>query len=138
MFAIVRDPIDPNALRRVVRSGDGGVATFLGVVRETADDGRPVTGLFYEAFDAMAIREFERIAGEARDRFGDVAFAIVHRVGELSVGEISVAVLAAAAHRAAAFDACRYAIDQLKARAAIWKQERYAGGDASWISVQQR
>lgn len=137
MFAIVRDPIDLRELERVVRAGDGGVATFLGIVRETADDGRPVTGLFYEAFDAMAVREFESIAGEACDRFGDVTLAIVHRVGELRVGEISVAVVAAAAHRAAAFDACRYAIDQLKRRAAIWKQERYAGGDAAWIGAHQ-
>ncbi|HLX25531.1 MAG TPA: molybdenum cofactor biosynthesis protein MoaE [Candidatus Cybelea sp.] len=132
MYAVVRDPIDPRALERVVRAGDGGVATFFGIVRETADDGRPVSGLWYEAFDAMAIREFETIASEVRERFGDVSLAIVHRVGELRVGEISVAVLAAAAHRAAAFDACRYAIDQLKNRAAIWKQERYSDGDAAW------
>jgi len=138
VFAIVREPIDPRGLERVVRAGDGGVATFLGIVRDTADDGRPVTGLWYEAFDAMAIAEFETIAGEARDRFGDVALAIVHRVGELRVGEIAVAVLAAAEHRAAAFDVCRYAIDELKSRAAIWKQERYAGGDAAWIGVQRR
>lgn len=135
MFAIVRNPIDPQELQRVARIGDGGVATFLGIVRETADDGRPVTGLFYEAFDVMAIREFERIADEARERFGDVTLAIVHRVGELRVGEISVAVVAAAPHRAAAFDACRYAIDQLKSRAAIWKQERYADGNAAWIGA---
>lgn len=132
MFAIAREPIDLRALERVVRAGDGGVATFLGIVRETADDGRPVTGLRYEAFDAMATREFETIASEARERFGDVKLAIVHRVGELRVGEISVAVLAAAMHRAAAFDACRYAIDQLKQRAAIWKQELYADGDTAW------
>jgi len=132
VYAVVRDPIDPRALERVVRAGDGGVATFFGIVRETADDGRPVSGLWYEAFDAMAIREFETIASEVRERFGDVSLAIVHRVGELRVGEISVAVLAAAAHRAAAFDACRYAIDQLKNRAAIWKQERYSDGDAAW------
>ena len=135
MFAIVRDPIDARALERVVRAGDGGVATFFGIVRDTAGDGRPVTGLWYEAFDAMAIGEFEKIAGEARDRFGDVALAIVHRVGELRIGETSVAVLAAAPHRAAAFDACRYAIDQLKSRAAIWKQERYADGGAAWIGA---
>jgi molybdopterin synthase catalytic subunit len=137
VFAIVRDPIDLRALERVVRPSDGGVATFLGIVRETADDGRPVTGLWYEAFDAMAIREFETIASEACERFGDVSLAIVHRVGELRVGDVSVAVLAAAMHRAAAFDACRYAIDQLKHRATIWKQERYADGDAAWREAQQ-
>ena len=78
----------------------------------------------------MALREFEIIASEARERFGDVRMAIVHRVGEVRVGEISVAVLASAAHRGAAFDACRYAIDEVKSRAPIWKRERYADGSA--------
>lgn len=134
MFRIVCEPIDPRELETAVRAGDGGVVTFFGIVRGDADDGRAVTGLWYEAFEAMALREFETIAGEARERFGDVAMAIVHRVGELRAGEMSVGVLAAAAHRAAAFEACRYAIDELKTRAPIWKQERYATGDAQWRS----
>jgi molybdopterin synthase catalytic subunit len=132
MFRIVREPIDPRALERVVRPGDGGVATFLGIVRSRADDGRPVIGLSYEAFEPMASGEFETIACEARDRFGDVAIAVVHRIGDLTVGEISVAVLAAAVHRAAALDACRYAIDELKRRATIWKKEHYADGASEW------
>jgi molybdopterin synthase catalytic subunit len=132
MFRIVTDPIEPRALEEVVCVGDGGVVTFFGIVRADADDGRRVSGLWYEAHEAMAIQEFEAIAGEARDRFGGVCMAIVHRIGELRVGEISVAVLAAAAHRGAAFDACRYAIDQLKRRAPIWKKERYADGAAEW------
>jgi molybdopterin synthase catalytic subunit len=132
MFRIVHEPIDPQALATIVQTGDGGVVTFLGIVREMADDGRRVDGLFYEALEPMAVREFETIAAEAREYFGDVRLAIVHRIGELHVGEISVAVLAAAEHRANAFDACRYAIDQLKERAPIWKQERYAGGAAQW------
>jgi molybdopterin synthase catalytic subunit len=135
VFRIAGDPIDPKKLEALVRRGDGGVVTFLGVVREDADDGRSVSGLWYEAHEAMALQEFERIAEEARDRFGDVRLAIVHRIGELRVGEISVAVLAAAPHRAAAFDACRYAIDELKRRAPIWKKERYADGAAQWKAI---
>jgi molybdopterin synthase catalytic subunit len=138
MFAIVTEPIEPRALESIVRASDGGVATFLGIVRADGENGRIVSGLWYEAFEPMALREFETIAGEARDRFGDVRVAIVHRVGELRVGEISVAVLAAAAHRAAAFDACRYAIEELKRRAPIWKKERYAGGDAQWQATGQQ
>ena len=111
--------------------------TFLGVVRDTADDGKHVSALGYEAFETMALREFEAIAGEARDRFGDVRMAIVHRVGEVRVGEISVAVLVAAAHRRAAFEACSYAIDQVKRRAPIWKQERYVDGTAEWRAGEQ-
>lgn len=132
MFRIVTEAIDVESLKQVVRRGDGGVVTFLGVVREDADDGRPVSALWYEAHETMAVREFEAIEKEARERFGDVRVAIIHRIGELRVGEVSVAVLAAAPHRGAAFDACRYAIDELKRRAPIWKKEQYAGGGAEW------
>jgi molybdopterin synthase catalytic subunit len=132
VFRIVREAIEPAALESAVRSGDGGAVTFVGIVRSRADDGRPVTGLSYEAFEPMAIREFRIIAAEARERFGDVAIAIVHRIGELRVGEIAVAVMASAVHRGEAFDACRYAIDEVKRRAPIWKEERYTDGTASW------
>jgi molybdopterin synthase catalytic subunit len=134
VFRIVNAPIDVESLRQIVRATDGGVATFLGTVREDAGDGRRVSALWYEAHEPMAIREFERIAAEARSRFGDVGIAIVHRVGRLGIGEVSVAVLAAARHRAAAFDACRYAIDELKRRAPIWKKEQYAEGGGEWIA----
>lgn len=133
-FRIVGEAIDARMLDEVVGPAYGGVVTFLGVVRGDSGDGRTVTSLQYEAFEEMALREFETIAGEARQRFGEVRIGIVHRVGEVRAGEISVAVLAAAAHRAAAFDACRYAIDELKRRAPIWKKERYADGSAEWRS----
>jgi molybdopterin synthase catalytic subunit len=126
MFAITRDAIDPRAVEASVHGdAQGGVVTFLGIVRERASDGREVSGLSYEAYDEMAVAEFERLAKEVRDRYGEVELAIVHRVGELRVGEI--------AHRAAAFDACEYAIDELKQRAPIWKKEHYVEGDAAWI-----
>jgi molybdopterin synthase catalytic subunit len=132
VFRIVREPIEPNALEAAIRGGDGAVVTFLGIVRESDDRGKPVSALEYEAYESMALREFEIIASEARERFGDVRVAIVHRVGEVCAGEISVAVLASAGHRGAAFEACRYAIDEVKSRAAIWKRERYADGSARW------
>ncbi|MBV8345484.1 MAG: molybdenum cofactor biosynthesis protein MoaE [Candidatus Eremiobacteraeota bacterium] len=132
VFAIVREPIEPRRLEEAIRAGDGGAVTFLGIVRGRAEDGRAVSGLSYEAFEPLATSEFAKIADEARERFGDVALTIVHRIGELGTGEISVAVVASAARRVAAFDACRYAIDELKRRAPIWKKERYADGSARW------
>jgi molybdopterin synthase catalytic subunit len=135
MFAIVRAPIDPARLDAAVRDDlFGAVVTFLGIVRERADDGRSVLGLEYEAYEAMALAEFEQVAGEAYGRFGDVRLAIVHRVGRLNVGEIAVAVVAGSPHRGTAFDACEYAIDEVKSRAAIWKKELYADGDGRWKS----
>jgi len=133
MLAITSDPIDPRAVEATVSDATcGGVVTFLGVVRERSDDGREVTGLSYEAYEAMALAEFEAIVHEACSAYGDVRIAIVHRIGELKIGEIAVVVCAASPHRDGAFDACEYAIDAVKSRAAIWKKERYADGTGEW------
>ena len=40
---------------------------------------------------------------------------------------------ASAGHRPEAFAACRYVIDELKARVPIWKRTVYADGGATWI-----
>jgi molybdopterin synthase catalytic subunit len=135
LFAIVRDRIDPRTLEAAVWSETcGGVVIFLGVVRERAGDKRPVNGLTYEAHEAMALAEFAAIAREVSEKFVGVRLGIVHRIGELRVGEVAVAVCTASPHRAQAFDACRYAIDEVKARAAIWKKEHYADGTGEWVS----
>ena len=133
LFAIVHDSIDPRSLEAAVWSQScGGVALFLGVVREVAHDGRAVNGLSYEAHEAMALAEFAAIAHEVSERYPGVRIGIVHRIGDLRIGEIAVAVCAAAPHRAQAFDGCRYAIDELKSRAPIWKKEHYADGTGDW------
>lgn len=135
MFAIQRTSIDPRVLESAVKNEEfGAVVTFMGVVRAQADDGREVTGLSYEAYEPMALAQFERIADEARARFGRVRLAMAHRVGDLAIGEIAVVVVSAAVHRAVAFESCAYAIDRLKARAAIWKKEHYTDGDGEWIA----
>jgi molybdopterin synthase catalytic subunit len=133
-FAIVSTAIDPAQVEATVRDdASGAVVTFSGMVRECADDGRPVTGLAYEAHQAMAVEVFASIAGRARERFDSrLRMSIVHRIGELSIGEIAVVVSASAPHRAQAFDACRFAIDALKEEAPIWKHERYVDGSAQW------
>lgn len=134
MFAIVRAAIDVAALlAQVCDEAHGGLVTFYGLVRSTSGDGRAVLGLSYEAHEDLAIAEFEQIAREAQERFGPCSIGIVHRIGDLEIGDIAVAVAVAAPHRAEAFDACEYAIDELKARAPIWKKEHYTGGASEWI-----
>ncbi|MGA2758967.1 MAG: molybdenum cofactor biosynthesis protein MoaE [Candidatus Cybelea sp.] len=128
----MRGPVDPRCFENLAGAGEGALVTFLGIVRDTASDGRGVVGLSYEAYEAMACTEFEAIDAQARERFGAVRLWIAHAVGELAVGEVAVAVAATAEHRGEAFEACRFAIDQLKERAPIWKKERYADGSAQW------
>lgn len=131
--AIVSEPLDVQGAIDLVRTDAcGAVVTFLGVARSISDDGRAVDGLTYEAFRELALSEMLLILEEAERAFDGVRLAVVHRVGSLRLGEASVAIAAAAPHRAAAFDACEYAIDQLKARVPIWKKEHYTGGETRW------
>ena len=99
--------------------------------------GRSVDSLEYEALDTLALRTLAAIADEIAARFGVERLAIVHRIGEVPLGEPSIAVVAVAPHREAAFEAARYAIDETKARAPIWKAERFADGHV-WIGHQAR
>jgi molybdopterin synthase catalytic subunit len=128
--------LDVSALVRAVQSdAHGAVVTFLGTTRATSPgDPRPVVALEYEAYDAMAISEMETIARETRERFGPLQIAMMHRTGRVALGEPSVAIVVAAPHRGPAFEACRYAIDAVKARVAVWKREVYRDGETAWIA----
>jgi len=135
---------------RLATPDDGAIVAFIGRTRATPGtpapgqeaeaarhEGRAVESLDYEAHEPMALGVLERIADEVAERFGVERLAIVHRMGEVPLGEASVAVVAVAPHRDAAFRAARYAIDETKARAPIWKAERFADGHV-WIGAPAR
>jgi molybdopterin synthase catalytic subunit len=110
----------------------GAYASFEGWVRDH-NDGRPVSGLRYEAYPALALREGQRICEEATARFAIARLHCVHRIGDLAIGDLAVWVGVSAAHRDAAFAACRFVIDEVKAHVPIWKHERYRDGDLQWL-----
>ena len=135
---------------RLATPEDGAVVGFIGRTRATPGTpapgqeaeaaqhaGRSVESLEYEAHEPMAIGVLGQIADEILERFGVERLAIVHRTGEVPLGEASVAIVAVAPHRDAAFEAARYAIDETKARAPIWKAERFRDGHV-WIGEPAR
>lgn len=137
-LAVTREPLAVEPLAALLEAegqargeGCGGLCTFVGVVRAT-HAGRRVRYLEYEAFEPLALKAFERIAGEIDAEWPAARVAIHHRIGRLDVGQASVVVVAAAAHRAEAFEACRYAIERVKQIAPIWKHEFFTDGDA-WV-----
>lgn len=131
--ALVSSPIDPEAwLRSPSSPACGAEVVFIGRVRGD-DEGEVVTSLTYEAFVPMAEAVFREIREEACAKFGVPDCGIVHRVGRLDVGEVAVVVWVRGGHRAEAFEACRYAVDELKRRAPIWKKEETADGRARWL-----
>jgi molybdopterin synthase catalytic subunit len=109
----------------------GGIAVFIGTVRDNSDAGS-VDRLEYSAYDAMADKVLREIAMEATSKWGLHGVAVQHAVGVLDIGSPTMVVACAAAHRDEAFDACRYVVDELKRRVPIWKKEFGPWGER-WI-----
>lgn len=138
MFRIAAQPFEPSALQRMLADQRAGACvTFEGWVRNR-NEGQPVHSLEYEAYEPLAVKEGERILAEARTKFELLDAAAVHRVGHLQLGELAIWVGVVAEHRGAAFDACRYIVDEAKARLPIWKKEHYASGATAWINCATR
>ncbi len=137
-FRITGTAIDASSLMDGLRDARAGACVaFEGRVRDQ-NDGRAVRAMDYEAYVPLAEREGGKILLEAREKFQVIGAACVHRTGRLGLGDIAVWVAVTAAHRAAAFEACRYIIDETKARVPIWKKEHYADGATEWINCATR
>ncbi|MEN9790816.1 MAG: hypothetical protein RLZZ63_474 [Gemmatimonadota bacterium] len=132
-IALVDRPIDVAALvAEVAHPSTGATTLFVGTVREQ-HAGRAVTGIDYDAYAPMALRECETIVAEAVERFGTDRIVVEHRLGTLAVTEASIAIAVAAPRRVAALDAQRYVIEAVKARVPIFKREHYADGTRAWV-----
>ena len=131
---ISSSPLNLNEVIRFIRADENGAEDyFIGTVRN-ATKGESVTHLFFESYEAMAIKEMGKIADRALEQFDINNIAIYHRVGELKIQEVPVIIGVGSAHRDAAFDACKFAIDTLKETVPIWKKEFLENGEV-WVSA---
>lgn len=134
LVTVTSEPLNVHMLTRELcegASGDGAVATFVGLVRDS-NQGRTVRFLEYEAYEPLAIRALQLITEEARASWADTRIGVHHRIGRLELGEASIIIVAASPHRAHAFAACRYTIERVKQIVPIWKHEHFEGGDV-WL-----
>ena len=129
-FKITSNLIDSQTIGE--NSGIGARSVFEGTVRDT-NDGHDVKKLEYECYESLAIKEGNKILGEAIEKFGLIDAFCIHRIGTLEVGETAVIVVATSGHRNEAFKGCRYIIDEVKSRVPIWKKEYYQDGETEWL-----
>ncbi len=130
---IVED-IDLNEAYAALHTPDAGaVNLFIGTVRNHSQ-GKEVTHLDFEAYDAMAVRQMKLIAGQAEARWPLKKLVMIHAVGVKEPGMPVVVVGASSAHRDASFEACRFLIDELKKTVPIWKKEFYEDNSV-WINA---
>jgi len=135
-FELTTEPIDVGTVaRRIVLPECGATVTLDGYAREWTK-GKHTLYLVYEAYDSMALTEMQRLGTEAHRRFDIAHLGIVHRTGRLEIGETSVVISASAPHRQAAFQACEWAIKELKRTVPIWKKEVFENGE-EWVMPQK-
>ncbi len=116
------------------KTGIGGLASFIGLVRDLAGE-RRIGAMTLEHYPGMTERALAEIEAEARQRWPLEAVLIIHRYGRLEPGERIVLVATASAHRQAAFDSCQFLIDWLKTKAPFWKLEETPEGPR-WVDAQ--
>ena len=134
LIAIRESELSVDEVRAAVAGpGAGGIALFVGAVRDSDHD-QGVTGLSYSAHPT-AEAELRRVAEMIADKFDVLGLAAVHRVGDLAVGDLAVVAAVACAHRGEAFDACRELIDVLKSSVPIWKHQRFCDGTSEWVGT---
>jgi molybdopterin converting factor subunit 1 len=132
-FELTTETIDVGAAaRRVVLPECGATVTLDGYAREWTK-GKRTLYLVYEAYEPMAVTEMQRLGVEAHKQFEIAHIGIVHRTGRVDIGETSVVIAVSAPHRHAAFQACEWAIKELKRTVPIWKKEIYADGE-TWVA----
>jgi molybdopterin converting factor subunit 1 len=132
-FQLTTDPIDVGLVaRRVVPSECGATVTLDGYVRQFTRGRQKTLYLIYEAYPPMALSEMRRLGREAHALFEIAHIGIVHRTGRLEIGETSVVITVSAPHRRAAFEACEWAIRELKRTVPIWKKEFFEDGEV-WV-----
>jgi molybdopterin synthase catalytic subunit len=138
MFKIYSTPLDAVLLKESLQTNQAGACViFEGWVRDF-NEGKSVLSLEYEAYTALAEKEGNEILAEAFSKHKILKAHAYHRVGNLALGELAVWVGVTAEHREDAFLACRFLIDEIKARVPIWKREHYRSGSRAWINCATR
>ena len=136
-YELTTDPLNVGAIaRRVVPPRSGATVTLDGYVRQFTRGRGETLYLVYEAYAPMALAEMRRLGGQLHEKFEIAHVGIAHRTGRLEIGETSVVISVSAPHRRAAFEACEWAIRELKRSVPIWKKEFFTGGEV-WIEGQE-
>jgi molybdopterin synthase catalytic subunit len=136
MIKVQREDFDVGAELAALSAGDpkvGGIASFIGLVRDVAGDAA-VSAMTLEHYPGMTEKMLAAIEREAQQRWPLNASLIIHRYGRLLPGDRIVLVATASAHRQAALEACAFLIDWLKTKAPFWKLEAGPEGE-SWVEA---
>ena len=134
MLIKIVDHIDLTEAYQYLQSpAAGAVNLFVGTVRNHSH-GKEVVKLVFEAYEAMALKEMQKIAIAAQEKWLLDKVVIIHAVGEKVPGDAVVITGASSVHRKASFEACEFLIDELKKTVPIWKHEFFKD-NSMWVNA---
>lgn len=135
LLRLMSEPISIQEVLEAVRAPEcGGLALFVGTVRNHSGGKENVLWLEYEAYESMALKKMREIAASVKQLYPVRKIAMVHRVGRLEIGDDAVAIAVSSPHRKEAFAACKFIIDAVKSTVPIWKKEVFADGEV-WVDA---
>ena len=137
MFEITEVSIKHDDLISKVEDDKAGAIVFFDGRVRNHNEGHEVSSLEYQSYEAMAVKEGQKIIDEAKAKFDFHHAYCVHRVGHLAIGDVAVWVAVSTSHREMAFRACQFIIDEVKLRVPIWKKEHYVNKEAQWVACHQ-
>jgi len=130
--AISPDKIASSIAHHQVKTNIGAHDIFLGQVRADVIDEKEVVAIDYSAHEEMANLAFFKIREEAFSKFNLTCMHIYHSLGKVKAGEICLFVFTSSAHRKDAMDACRFLVEEIKAKAPIFGKEIFADDSHVW------
>ena len=133
----VEGPITPEKIatsiaHHQVKTNIGAHDIFLGQVRADELEQGIVAEIEYTANETMANAIFHEIRESAFEKFDLTCMHIYHSLGSVKAGEICLFVFTSSKHRNMAMDACRYLVEEIKAKAPIFGKEKFATGEHQW------
>lgn len=133
----ITGPISPEKIaesiaHHQVKTNIGAHDIFLGQVRADKTEGKTVQAIDYTAYEEMALKTFHDIREAAFEKFDLTCMHIYHSLGKVNAGEICLFVFTSSAHRAEAMDACRYLVEEIKAKAPVFGKEIFEDQSHQW------
>ena len=133
----VEGPISPEKIatsiaHHQVKTNIGAHDIFLGQVRADEIDGKTVQAIEYSAHEEMAENLFHEIRESAFEKYDLTCMHIYHSLGKVNTGEICLFVFTSSKHRQMAMDACRYLVEEIKAKVPVFGKELFEDNSHQW------
>jgi molybdopterin synthase catalytic subunit len=130
--AIPPEKIATSIAHHQVKTNIGAHDIFLGQVRADEIDGKTVAAIEYSAYEDMAGQAIHDIREATFEKFDLTCMHIYHSLGRVKAGEICLFVFTSSVHRKECFEATRFIVEEIKAKAPIFGKEVFEDETHVW------